>query len=149
MAFKKSALPTERAIVPEGTYTALVKQVHMRVASTGNNTLNMLLQTPKGQLWDMISESQNQNALFKLNQLIKVTTIEKKLKDEFELDDLAPLLVGKSFGIQVVHQTDQKNVKRAVVGFNDSIYMTAAELQEAIKAEAQIAAELEIPDPEV
>lgn len=137
MSFNVNELPNERRIVSEGLYLATIKNTRIRIASTGNRTLNMQLQTEEGQLWDQITESENENALYKVKRLLVAADIVNDLPPECELEDIAPLLLNKKIGIRVVHQPDLQNNDRAVVAFRDPIYMSEAEFPAYQEADAQ------------
>jgi len=140
---KLSALPENRTIVPVGYYMAKIVNCRVRTAKTsGKPNLNFLLKTDKGTLWDQISDSENENAQYKARRLLEVTGILTELPDDCTLEMIGEKLIAqeREIGIYVVHQQDLRGKDRAVVGFQDPIYLNKEELEAALAQEAEAAA---------
>lgn len=138
MAINFDSLPNDKGsagkLIPQGTYFAKVEAAEMKAPKDPNKPeyLNMRysLKTAAGEsvgnLFDALYESDHQLLKYKLKRFLLATGIE--LSGEFELKDLAKLVVGKEFIVDVTVQSSEGYSDKSVADiFTGEIYYNLSE----------------------
>ena len=111
MAIQLDQLPTERPsntnaypLVPEGKQFLKIKEASVKTKeSTGSKWIEVVFENSTGsRVYDRVFDSPKPAPQFKLSRLIKCAGIP--LAGAIEMEDLAPLLVGKEMYADIEHK---------------------------------------------
>lgn len=120
MAIKFDSLPDSIAggqKIPKGTYYGIVEKAEMKQGkdTTKPPYLNLMIKvsnaqgTPVGTLWDIISESTNQYAQYKLKRFIIALGINTTPDLELELKDLVKIAPQTKLLLDITQDKEDKN----------------------------------------
>jgi hypothetical protein len=122
MAINFDSLPTSidggfGAIIPKGTYFATIERAEMKTPkdTTKPDYLNLMLKIKDiqgkdmGIVWDIISESTNQYAQYKLRRFVVALGIEIVPGLVIDLKDLAKIATGVKMIVDINQDKENKN----------------------------------------
>ncbi len=145
MAINFDQLPTSidggfGAIIPKGTYFATIERAEMKTPkdTTKPDYLNLMLKIKDiqgkdmGIVWDIISESTNQYAQYKLRRFVVALGIEIVPGLVIDLKDLAKIATGVKMIVDINQDKENKN---QVDIFSGDIYYHISEANKVFETE--------------
>lgn len=141
MSINFDTLPSDKPFqTPEpGCYIGLIEKAEMKQPKDTSKPMYLNLQIAltdaqgksHGKVFDIITESEQSLARYKLGRFIKA--LELDLTGEMELKDLTKIVVNKKFLVDITVKADMKNIDRATVdALKDEIYYPMSQAQEKI-----------------
>lgn len=127
------------ALPEEGTYIGLIEKAEMKQPKDTSKPMYLNLQIALtnaqgkscGKVFDIITESEQSLARYKLGRFIKA--LELNLTGEMELKDLTKIVVNKKMLVDITIKADAKNINRATVdALKDEIYYPMSQAEEKI-----------------
>lgn len=135
MAINFDQLPNSKpnAIPPKGPYYALIEKAEMRQPKDEDKRPYLSLAyslknkdgVSQGKLFDILSESDSDIPRYKLQRFI--TALQIPITGSFELKDLAKIVPGKSFIVDVIEDKRSDRPQATVDVFSGEIYYPLSE----------------------